>query len=204
METIMTKIIHHTRTFVPTVRGIVSLHRAASHRLVFLGGLALIAGAVSGCSASTQEPKNIAAGSRCSTLDEGATAMVYERGSITGAKPIQERVFKARAIQPEMTFGATMYVTAEEGMTAPYLHRVMSCHAASQNAVHSNDPLRPASGEITQIGVRGVHGAFAVDVRSDDPEVGKEIWQRAEAMTRTAGSVDVKQVAKANEGVQNF
>jgi len=164
-------------------------------RTAKLGGLVLLAAALLGCSSMQGKPQGVAAGSSCGALDPGATAKLYEAGRITRAEPIQQLEIRARADQRTTTRGATLYVKAEEGMNAPYLHRVLSCHAASEKAAHPNDPLHPASGEVKTLAVRDAGGSFAVDVRADSARVGQEIWQRAQALTQKGGSVEVEQVA---------
>ena len=155
-----------------------------------------------GC-AGSQATAAASGGDHCGEIDaHQVMSKLYEGGAVYDAHPIEERVFRARALQPNETLGASLYVKAEPGLTSPYLQRVMSCHVTSGQAAHPNDPLFPQSGKIAQLKVREAKHGFAVDVRADEPTVGREIWQRAKSITAPAGSVQGEQVAAAMAPVQ--
>ena len=86
----------------------------------------------------------------------------------------------------ERTVGATVVVNAVPGLTQEWLQRVVNCHLARNAAVgHDmkempNCPLVPRGAQAT---VRSTGDAFAVDIRSDNAEGGKEIWQRAQKLS---------------------
>lgn len=162
----------------------------------------LVAVPLSACSTQQAEPR-VADNAGCAQLAgaDDVLERVYAPGAIYDAQPIEERVFKARANQPLRTMGASLYVQADSDMNAPHLRRVLACHAASDNDAHSNDPLRPATGQVAEVSVEEAKNGFAIRVKADDHEVGEEIWNRARAMTQD--SVQVQQVGAADE-VQRF
>lgn len=165
--------------------------------------LALIAvGTSMACAGTTQNTQTtLASASSCSQLpDADATVQqLYTPGNVYAAKPVERKVFKARSAQPTRTFGASLYTHAEKGMTAPYMERVLRCHAAYGQAAHPNDPLHPAGGKITDLSVSSVAGNFAIRVEGDSTETGKEIWQRAEALSGQAAGVQTQQVSAAEK-----
>lgn len=149
-----------------------------------------------GCAGTQSTSTAAASGEYCGQVNSHqVVSQLYTGGAVYDAHPIQERVFRARALQPNETLGASLYVKAEPGLTSPYLQRVMSCHVASGQPAHPNDPLFPQSGKIAKLQVREVKHGFAVDVRADKPAVGREIWQRAQSITGPANSVHGEQVA---------
>lgn len=175
-----------------------TINKAIFGKLSFLCAAALLPLSV-GCAGAQNQPTTLASGANCGQL-EGADQVVsqlYEGGAIYDARPIEERVFRARALTPKETMGASLYVKAEPGLTSPYLERVMACHVASGQAAHPNDPLFPQSGKIAKLEVREAKHGFAIDVRADQVNVGREIWQRAESLTQPPSSVEVEQVGTA-------
>lgn len=137
----------------------------------------------------------IAAGAGCAQLDDDKTlARLYSPGVIYDAQPVTQKIFRMRASQPTRTVGASLYVRAEPGMSAPYMRRVLACHVVSDESAHPNDPLHPNQGEIASLEVREARGGFAIDVIAEKPSVGQEIWRRAESLTERGGSVTVEQL----------
>lgn len=172
----------------------------ATRRRMALGiscAVALVATQVA-CSSTTQEPR-MAQGVSCGDIeaDTPAVAQLYSPGTVYRAEPMKKKIFKARANQPVRTMGASIYVKSEPDLNAPYLQRALSCHAAHGSSAHPNDPLHPQTGQIDRISVRDGRLGYVVEVTSDDPRVGEEIWKRAEALSRTGGSVQVQQVSAA-------
>ncbi len=151
---------------------------------------------------STQEaPRTVATGASCSSLSgsEETLAELYKPGAIYSAEPIKERIFRARAAQPERVMGATLKVRAEADMNAPYMQRVLACHAASGKSAHPNDPLLTSSGTIAKLTVEESKFGFTIDVVGENPETGAEIWKKAEVMTGQSTSVEARQVASKSE-----
>ncbi len=145
---------------------------------------------------SQGEPQTVATGASCSSLEgsEETLAELYKPGAMYTAEPIKERIFRARAAQPERVMGATLKVRAERDMNAPYMQRVLACHAASGQGAHPNDPLVPASGTIAKLSVEKSKFGFNIQVTGQDPDMGEEIWQRAEILTNQGSRVDAEQV----------
>lgn len=146
---------------------------------------------------STQsEPRSVATGASCGSLEGSDVVLseLYKPGTIYRAEPIEEQLFRARASQPTRVMGASLRVRAEPGMTAPYMQRVLACHAASGNSAHPNDPLAPQNGQLARLSVEESQFGFTVNVVGDSPKSGEEIWQRAEVLTSQGGTVEVEQV----------
>lgn len=170
-------------------------------RSILTTASALLATSLVACSSATTPPQTVAAGAACGQLagDSQTLERFYEQGTIVSAEPIREKQFKARAIQPTRTMGASLYVNAESDMNAPYLRRVLACHAVAGNSAHPNDPLHPQAGQVTGLTVTAAKNGFAVNVRSDDPKVGQEIWRRAESLSQGGSTVEVEQVSHASQ-----
>jgi hypothetical protein len=179
------------------------LIKTTNARRSSLAAVSLLGFALAACSTQSA-PKTVAAGAACGELAQGDKTLeqFYQPGSVARVEPIEKRVFKARAIQPVETVGASLYVRAEPGMTAPYLRRVLACHAGSEQSMHPNDPLHPQSGQVADLRVQQAKSGFLVQVSADSPAVGKEIWQRAKAMTHGSGNVQVQQLARGEGALQ--
>lgn len=146
---------------------------------------------------SQGEPKTVASGASCSSLEgsQETLAELYKPGTIYKAEPIKETVFRARASQPVHVMGASLKVRAEPGMNAPYMQRVLACHAASGGAAHPNDPLVPQKGTLAKLTVEESKFGFRIDVVGDSRETGEEIWKRAEILSGQGAHVEVEQVS---------
>lgn len=117
-------------------------------------------------------------------LEDGS--MIY--ALVHDAKPIKKRPDMKRIV-PKWIAGAKMYVTATKGMTREYLHRAAVCHAnASDIPEYGHDPLR-VGGEIESIRVHSAGPSFVISVTSEDRATGREIWNRAEALTTEVDSI---------------
>lgn len=150
---------------------------------------------------SQGEPKTIATGASCAGLEDSqaTVAELYKPGTIYKAEPIKEKVFRARAAQPTHVMGASLKVRAEQGMSAPYMERVLACHAASGGAVHPNDPLFPQAGTLAKLSVEESKFGFNINVVGDSRKSGEEIWKRAEMLTGQGAHVEVEQVGGLNK-----
>jgi hypothetical protein len=147
------------------------------------------------CGASTQQASStVARGASCDRVEnlDQQVAQVYDLARVRHAAPIYTQRFLARAIQPREVIGAELYVNAEAGVSQPYLERVLSCHAAGASAAHPNDPLRAQN--IRDLDVRVQGHQFVISVMGADRNAGREIWQKARALTQP-GSVEVQQLS---------
>lgn len=121
------------------------------------------------------------------------TPELQEEGSmiyalVHDAEPIKKRP-DAKRIVPKWIAGAKMYVTATKGMTREYLHRAALCHANAEGIPeYAHDPLR-VSGKIDSIRVHSAGPSFVISVTSDEKATGREIWNRAEALTTEVDSI---------------
>lgn len=158
---------------------------------IALLGLALGLGA---CERGPELDPRVAATSGCQQIaNNEATTHFYSPGQVYAARELERREFVARAIQRKRTQGAELFVHAPPNITGEFLERALSCHAWTGQAAHPNDPLHPAEGRVTNVSVRSAGGSFAVQVVSDEPQVGREIWARARAFA-SGSSVDVQQI----------
>lgn len=84
--------------------------------------------------------------------------------------------------------GAVIVFRALPGMTTPWLQRVVDCHLA-RNAALGHDvpemPYCPLVPKDVTATVKEARGGFAIEVRSDDPDVAQEIWRRAQGLQPT-------------------
>ena len=126
------------------------------------------------------------------SLEASVRDQFYAPGAAFAVRPIREREFLARALQPMRTVGATIHVHAQAGMTQQYLERALQCHARRGQAVNPADPLVLESGSVRDVDVRSAGGAFAVRIMGDSPAAGRAILQRAESLVN--GSVSVQQL----------
>ncbi|MCA9614911.1 MAG: hypothetical protein R3B40_20665 [Polyangiales bacterium] len=163
--------------------------------ILFTSLVLAITGVVGLPGESTSSPlaPSRAEASACSVaMDASVRDQVYGAGSAFAVRPIRERVFLARALQPVRTMGATVHVHAMPGMTQQYLERALQCHARGGQAVNPSDPLVIQDGAIRDVDVRSAGGAFAVRIIGDSPAAGRAIMERAESLV--GGSVSVQQL----------
>lgn len=81
--------------------------------------------------------------------------------------------------------GAVVTFVAVPGMTAEWLQRVVDCHIARNSVLGHVDPTMPDCPLVPRgvtASVTSTGSGFAVAIRSDDPEVAKEILRRARAL----------------------
>ncbi|MGD8861911.1 MAG: hypothetical protein PVI30_18010 [Myxococcales bacterium] len=164
-------------------------------------GLVISVAVLAGCAANTsQQGSSTAISHNCAGIEDvsGQVADLYAN-KVSAVKPVHEKIFLARAIQPEVVTGAELYVPAEPGMSGAYLDRLMSCHAGSGVAsAHPNDPVRVAG--VERVDVDEVGSNYRITVTGEDREAGRAIWRSAEQLGRSGGSVRVQQLAAAIPG----
>jgi len=165
-------------------------------KLFALAGLALVTGAAflaSGTPTAT-------ASTYCSSQLKEEGSLLY--GQVYDAKPIKKSPKHVKAILPKWVAGAKMYLHAEKGMTKEYLNRVATCHARTSDAseyTYARDPLRVEGKK--DIRVYSAGDAFVISVTSEDKATGREIWKRAEELSR---AVDVDLVGESESKKTGF
>lgn len=159
--------------------------------------VATAAAVLAGCAAHSSQHSARALNHNCSALgDVSVQVAELYTDKVAAVKPVRDKIFVARAIQPVVIIGAELYVPAEKDMSGAYLDRLMSCHAGSQVAsAHPNDPLRVDG--VDRIDVDEVGSNFRITVTSEDRAAGRAIWQSAQRL-RDGGSVSVHQLARAD------
>lgn len=158
-----------------------------------LGSVLVAAFALAGCSTATPQTQVASAGCEGAGDVHRVAQDHLAPGKVRAVSQVKETEFRARALTPERTVGADIYVHAQPGVTAEYLERALSCHASSGTAVGDNDPLLPGTGAVAQVKVRSAQGGFAVRAVGSSPEAAQQIWSRAKSFT--APNVTVEQVA---------
>jgi hypothetical protein len=159
--------------------------------------IATLALAAAGCATTGGQTLTSQAPSQtqpCSDLQE-RVAQVYHPSQITAARPVYRTRFLARAAQPRFVAGAELTLPAEHGVTHPYLQRVLGCYAASANELHPNDPLAHPNVHAVRVESRG--SSFVIEVTGRDSASGRQIWERAKALTAPSGSVEIQQLSAA-------
>jgi hypothetical protein len=158
---------------------------------------------LAGCATTSSAPTRVASSVHCGGLEgeQEVLSRLYKPGAHLRAAPVKERVFKARANQPIVTMGATISLPAEAEMNGPYLHRVLACHAQFGQSAHPNDPLHPQSGSVSELMVRESGNSYSIEILSDDPKVGEEIWKRADSLSRGHAEVQIEQVGSRDRTV---
>ena len=89
------------------------------------------------------------------------------------------------------TTGARIVLRAVPGLTEQWLQRIVDCHLArnaalGHEAASTEMAFCPLTLRAAQARVSALDSGFAVDVRSDDPEAAKEIWQRAQLLAQAS------------------
>ena len=158
-----------------------------------------------GCT-TQEQPKTVSAGAGCQSLGDtqSTLAAFYGPGNAYSATPVKKKFHIARAAQPERTVGATIYVRAQPGLTSEYLQRTLACHAVNGKPMNPNDPLHLDNGNLAELSVQSAGNSLAVRVTGEGSDVGREIWQRAQAFTSDGGAVQVEQVSSAAEASTAF
>jgi hypothetical protein len=151
-----------------------------------------------GCAHSQASTPQRLATARCGELSaadrELARSVALPR--VDHVEPYKRHDMRTRATQQlTYTAGARLYVPAQQGWSAPYLERVLSCHAAASDAGHANDPLQVAG--VSNIDVDAHGSRYVITVAGDTREAGRQIWQRAETLRTQNAQVEVHQLSQA-------
>jgi len=155
----------------------------------------LVCAAVGCASAARPQANTQIVGAHCAGLEDvnRQVADLYRAERVEHIKPLYREQFLARAVQRRYVAGAELYLRPQQGWSAPYLDRVLSCHAGSDTSAHPNDPLRVFNVESVAVRARGPH--FIVTIAGVDREAGEEIYQRAKALRDPSSQVEVRQLS---------
>src|SRR5579872_5840995 len=156
-------------------------------------GTAMIAG-LAGCATTTapalaavqggQDANQACAGVPAKERELGLASY---RDAIAGTAPMHERVQLSKSVTVEQQVGVQIAVRAQPGLTAPWIERVATCHAAlatsgqleSRDA--KDDPLAVPGVSVT---VAEAATGFVVSVRAPNANVAEDVNSRALAMTK--------------------
>jgi hypothetical protein len=132
--------------------------------------------------------------------DDRDTSPFDRTEDIVGVTPLKEEPGGDRSsgvLSRVRMAGAVVTFRARPGMTAEWLQRIVDCHLARNTALGHVVPEMPdcplvpkgISARVTSTG-----NGFAVAIRSDDPEVAREVLDRAQRSQRSddAGPVTTK------------
>jgi hypothetical protein len=132
--------------------------------------------------------------------DDRDTSPFDRTEDIVGVVPLKEEPGGDRSsgvLSRVRMAGAVVTFRARPGMTAEWLQRIVDCHLARNAALGHVVPEMPdcplvpkgISARVTSTG-----NGFAVAIRSDDPEVAREVLDRAQRSHRSddAGAVTTK------------
>lgn len=106
----------------------------------------------------------------------------FDRSHVLGVSPLE-----ASTGGDVQLLGATIYLQAVAGLSAPELQRAMDCFSAHQGEVGyglitvaaDRSPLsEPGSRAV----VRELSHGYAVDVRAEDPAAAQAVWLRAQRL----------------------
>ncbi len=177
-----------------------------------IAGQMLMAGAAVlalGCSSTPSKPAGYASAG-CAQLGDATQAAAPQMNQVYASREVRDQSvygdaydhviqkdLTASTAQTQRVMGADLYMHASPGVTAEYVQRALTCHAASGQPLSNNDPFHPAEGHVASVDVRNAGSGFAVRVLGSDAAAGKDIWRRAEAMTGGGADVNVEQVAEA-------
>jgi hypothetical protein len=118
---------------------------------------------------------------RCGSEAVEDGSLIYTQ--VFDAKPIKQKPPHVKALLPKRTMGAKLYLKPQKGVTSEYLHHAALCYAASDAPpVFRGDPLR-VDGDVRTIRVYPAGPSVVVSILADDPATGREIWERARALT---------------------
>ena len=164
--------------------------------------------ALSACATAATKPAtatHLARGSACGALTDASehVAALYSPDNIQSVWPVRGRVDKmpvtraGLATRSNTVVGAEMTVLAQPGIDQAYAQRLLSCHAAGQSgvAMQPNDPLGAAGVASVRVTTQGP--AHRVSIVGTDAQAGREILQRARALSDPTTSVDVMQIGAA-------
>ena len=118
-----------------------------------------------------------------SDLDRDMSPFAH-REDIASVAPLESRS-TGKLLAVTRSEGAIVTFRATPGLTAQWLQRIVSCHLARSAAmghVMPEMPYCPLVPKDVSASVTATDTGFAVAIRSDDPEVAREILKRAGAL----------------------
>jgi hypothetical protein len=150
-----------------------------------------------GCAHAQTSPKAQLATAQCGELStaEREFARTETLPRVERVEPYKRNDMRTRATQQlTYTAGARLYVPAQQGWNAPYLERVLSCHAAANENGSPNDPFQVAG--VSHVNVDAHGSRYVITVAGKSREAGSRIWQRAESLRDQNTNVDVRQLSE--------
>jgi hypothetical protein len=124
------------------------------------------------------------------------------REDIVDVRPLRLNEFDARTkTPPEMMVGAVVTFRAVPGLTAEWLQRVVNCHLARNAALGHVVPEMPDCPLVprgVEARVSSAGEGFAVEIRSNEPKVAREVLARAQRLAPAAPGGPAPQQQKGN------
>lgn len=117
---------------------------------------------------------------------EAETALDAIRPNIDGVEAKKLTTYPGKGTPWQQLVGAVIYVRATPGMTAPYLTRLLRCHALEHvPTLCTAKGGCPFALRGAQINATPTSTGFAVSIASEEPEIAAEILQRSQELGRS-------------------
>jgi hypothetical protein len=153
---------------------------------------ALIAIAAAACTATNPDEQAKTAAdhasyvenTRCAGVEEGPEVSEVLNGkSVTAVRPLYSSMESAKSDAHEELRGAIVTVSAQPGMTAQWLDRVLECHSAAETLGQRADNRDPfyLPDAVVDIAVQPAQDGFAINVSTLSPANAQRILDRANA-----------------------
>jgi hypothetical protein len=150
-----------------------------------------------GCAHTQSNAQTQLAAAQCGELSTGDREFARNEAlpRVDRVEPYKQHDMRTRATQQlTYTAGARLYVPAQQGWSAPYLERVLSCHAAASDSGAASDPFQVAG--VSNVDVDSHGSRFVITIAGQTREAGSQIWQRAEALRDQNARVEVRQLSE--------
>lgn len=117
---------------------------------------------------------------------ERELGLLSYRDAISGIAALRSPAKPGKTLMVGEYVGVQIGLRAQPGLTAPWLERVASCHAALAASSQlkspdaTNDPLLVPGVEVS---VQEAHAGFVISIRGTDPSTMDDLTRRAMAMS---------------------
>ncbi len=139
----------------------------------------LVLGSV-GCARNEGTPPPRQEANACASVSTGADPFETP-GLIERVGDLTERDVHGK-LQVEHLRGAEVVVRPTQGMSAPFLARVLQCHAARVQTAAADTSRDPLAVDHATVRVTEEDSSFVVAIHAEKPEDAQEIVRRAKAL----------------------
>jgi hypothetical protein len=163
----------------------VSKGRYAAAAVVLLGvASAGCGGAPTPAVQTAADHANYVESTRCVGVEPGQSVDTVLSGqAVIAVRPLYAATVPSKSDAQDQLHGAIVTVTAQPGMTAEWLDRVLECHSADETLGRTADRRDPfyLPDAVVDITVKSAKDGFAIDVSTFSPGDGQRILDRANA-----------------------